>query len=51
MAPSEIASFDGQRCLIVERFDRKLDASGSYWLRLPTEDCCQATATPAANKY
>ena len=51
VAPSEIASFDGQRCLIVERFDRKLDASGSHWLRLPTEDCCQATATPAANKY
>ena len=51
VAPSEIASFDGQRCLIVERFDRKLVASGSHWLRLPTEDCCQATATPAANKY
>jgi len=51
VAPSHIASFDGQRCLIVERFDRKLHASGGYWLRLPTEDCCQATATPAANKY
>jgi serine/threonine-protein kinase HipA len=51
VAPSHIASFDGQHCLIVERFDRKLHASGGYWLRLPTEDCCQATATPAANKY
>ena len=51
VAPSEIASFDGQRCLIVERFDRKLVASGSHWLRLPTEDCCQATATPATKKY
>jgi serine/threonine-protein kinase HipA len=51
VAPSHIASFDGQRCLIVGRFDRKLHASGGYWLRLPTEDCCQATATPAANKY
>ena len=51
VAPSEIASFDGQRCLIVERFDRKLHASGSHWLRLPTEDCCQATATPATKKY
>jgi serine/threonine-protein kinase HipA len=51
VALSQIASFDGQRCLIVERFDRKLHASGSHWLRLPTEDCCQATATPAANKY
>jgi len=51
VAPSHIASFDGQRCLLVERFDRKLHANGGYWLRLPTEDCCQATATPAANKY
>lgn len=51
VASSQIACFDGQRCLIVERFDRKLHASGSHWLRLPTEDCCQATATPAANKY
>ena len=51
VAPSEIASFDGQRCLIVERFDRKLHASGSHWLWLPTEDCCQATATPATKKY
>ena len=51
VAPSEIASFDGQRCLIVERFDRKLHASGSHWLWLPTEDCCQATATPATMKY
>ena len=51
VAPSEIASFDGQRCLIVERFDRKLHASGSHWLWLPTEDCCQATAIPATKKY
>lgn len=40
VAPSQIASFDAQRCLIVERFDRKLHPSGTYWLRLPTEDCC-----------
>jgi serine/threonine-protein kinase HipA len=51
VAYTEIASFDGERCLIVERFDRRLHASGGYWLRLPTEDCCQATSTPAANKY
>ncbi len=48
---TERAHFDGERCLVVQRFDRRLHASGSYWLRLPTEDCCQATATPAANKY
>ena len=51
MAATEIAHFDGERCLIVQRFDRRQHTSGAYWLRLPTEDCCQATATPAANKY
>lgn len=51
VASTEIASFDGERCLIVERFDRRLHASGAYWLRLPTEDFCQATSTAAANKY
>lgn len=51
VAATQMASFDGERCLIVQRFDRRLHASGAYWLRLPTEDCCQATSTPAANKY
>ena len=51
VASTEIGRFDGERCLIVQRFDRRLHASGAYWLRLPTEDFCQATATPAANKY
>jgi len=51
VASTEMASFDGERCLIVQRFDRRLHASGTYWLRLPCEDCCQATSTPAANKY
>jgi serine/threonine-protein kinase HipA len=51
MASTEMARFDGERCLIVQRFDRRLHASGAYWLRLPTEDSCQATSTPAAIKY
>jgi serine/threonine-protein kinase HipA len=51
VASAEIGHFDGERCLIVQRFDRRLHASGAYWLRLPTEDCCQATSTPAAKKY
>ena len=51
VASTEMASFDGERCLIVQRFDRRLHASGAYWLRLPTEDFCQATSTPAASKY
>jgi len=51
VASTEIGRFHGERCLIVQRFDRRLHASGAYWLRLPTEDCCQATATPATIKY
>jgi len=51
VAATQMASFDGERCLIVQRFDRRLHASGAYWLRLPTEDFCQATSTPAASKY
>ena len=51
VATTQMARFDGERCLIVERFDRRLHASGAYWLRLPTEDCCQATSTTAAKKY
>ncbi|MFN9659931.1 MAG: HipA domain-containing protein, partial [Cyanobacteriota bacterium] len=51
MAARTLASFDGQRCLIVERFDRRLHASGSHWLRLPVEDLCQATGTPPEQKY
>jgi serine/threonine-protein kinase HipA len=50
VASTEMARINGERCLIVQRFDRRLHSSGTYWLRLPTEDCCQATATPAANK-
>jgi serine/threonine-protein kinase HipA len=51
VASTEIGRFDGEGCLVVQRFDRRLHASGTYWLRLPSEDCCQATSTPAANKY
>lgn len=35
----------------MERFDRRLHPSGSHWLRLPVEDCCQATGTPPGQKY
>jgi serine/threonine-protein kinase HipA len=40
-----------QKALVVERFDRRLHSSGRYWLRLPQEDFCQATATPPSAKY
>ena len=51
VARCEIKVFGQQKCLVVERFDRKLHSSGSFWLRLPQEDFCQATGTPPHLKY
>lgn len=51
VAHCEIKLFGQQKCLVVERFDRKLHSSGAYWLRLPQEDFCQATGTPPHLKY
>ena len=51
MAPCRIETFGERKTLVVERFDRRLAADGSWWLRLPQEDFCQATATPPALKY
>ena len=50
VAACEIAQFGSQKALIVERFDR-LFVDAGYWLRLPQEDFCQATSTPAIHKY
>jgi len=50
VANCRMAYFEDQKALIVERFDRRYDPQG-YWLRLPQEDFCQATATPSSNKY
>jgi serine/threonine-protein kinase HipA len=43
--------FEGYRALGIERFDRKWAADGSWLIRLPQEDMCQATGTPAHAKY
>jgi serine/threonine-protein kinase HipA len=51
VAPCEVMSFRSTKVLVVTRFDRTLHASGKYWLRLPQEDFCQATGTPAHGKY
>ncbi len=51
VAECRMATFGEHRTLIVERFDRKLASDKSWWLRLPQEDFCQATATPPALKY
>ena len=50
VARTDIARFDDQKVLVVERFDRRWQ--GGEWIaRLPQEDFCQATGTPAERKY
>lgn len=50
VAPTEIATFGNQKVLVVERFDRAWGDAG-WIVRLPQEDFCQATGTPASAKY
>jgi serine/threonine-protein kinase HipA len=49
-ANSSIAEFEGQRVLIIERFDRHW-TKDKRLLRLPQEDCCQALSVPPTRKY
>lgn len=51
VAPCTIHTFGEQKVLVVERFDRRLAPDKKWFLRLPQEDFCQATATPSALKY
>lgn len=51
VANCEIACFEDQKTLIVERFDRRVAAQGNWILRLPQEDMCQATGTSPLKKY
>ncbi|RDJ98075.1 type II toxin-antitoxin system HipA family toxin [Paraburkholderia lacunae] len=51
IARCDIATFEDQKVLVVERFDRRYASDGSWILRLPQEDMCQATGTSAAAKY
>lgn len=51
VASCEIGHWGAQKALVVERFDRRMAASGAYWLRLPQEDFCQALGLPSHLKY
>jgi serine/threonine-protein kinase HipA len=51
VASCEMAQFEDQRVLIVERFDRRLAPDRIWWMRLPQEDMCQATGTPPGTRY
>ena len=46
-----IDTFGEHKTLVIERFDRRLASDGSWYLRLPQEDFCQATGTPPGLKY
>ncbi len=47
----DMTQFEDQKVLIVERFDRRLARDGTWWVRLPQEDMCQATGTAPGHKY
>ncbi len=49
VANAEIATFGDQKCLVVERFDRKW--TSRKVLRVPQEDLCQALGFPSSKKY
>ena len=51
IAHTEIGVFDGVTALIVERFDRRWAQDGSWLMRLPQEDMCQALNVSPALKY
>jgi serine/threonine-protein kinase HipA len=51
IAGCEIDRFEDQKVLVVERFDRRMSGDAAWIVRLPQEDMCQATGTPALHKY
>lgn len=48
---AQISHFGDIKALVVERFDRRWSEDGSWLMRLPQEDMCQALGFGAANKY
>jgi serine/threonine-protein kinase HipA len=51
VAKAQLASFEDQNVLITERFDRRWSKDGSWLMRLPQEDFCQALGVSPALKY
>ena len=51
VAHCDIGVFGDKKALIVERFDRKLSADGSWIIRLPQEDFCQSKGLSSLLKY
>lgn len=50
VANVEMASFEDQKVLVVERFDRRWNERG-WWMRIPHEDLLQAHGLPSHLKY
>lgn len=48
---SSMATFEDQKVLVVQRFDRRLSPDSRWWQRLPQEDACQALGVAATRKY
>lgn len=51
VAEATMATFDQQRVLVVERFDRRISPDGRWLMRLPQEDFCQAGGVSPLKKY
>lgn len=51
VAQCSMDRFGEQQVLVVERFDRRISSDGSWIVRLPQEDLCQATGVPSDRKY
>lgn len=51
VAKCDIQHFENVKALVVERFDRKLASDGSWIMRLPQEDMCQALGISPNLKY
>lgn len=50
VARAEVVTFEDQKVLVVERFDRTWTQDGRL-IRLPQEDLCQALGYPVSKKY
>jgi len=50
-ANSDMAQFEDQKVLVVERFDRRLSSDDSWIIRIPQEDMCQAKGISPLMKY
>lgn len=51
VAEATMATFDKQRVLVVERFDRRIALDGGWLMRLPQEDFCQVEGVSPLKKY